>query len=199
MKTKDRIIEVAIRLFNQEGTKAVTTNHIAAAAGISPGNLYYHFRNKEEIIRDIFFRIVAFTDTESSYGSGFMVRPSIDNMEAVFKRVLALHWEYRFLYREFNALLNRDRELKAVIIRNQKKRLQEVGDSIQAFIDAGIFKSMSSAEIEFLKSALWIIGTYWHSFLEEGGKTITKARVEEGIEMLRQLLRPYLNKSMEVR
>ncbi|MEW6599457.1 MAG: TetR/AcrR family transcriptional regulator [Nitrospirota bacterium] len=192
METKDRIMQAAIKLFNQKGTKAVTTNHIAAAAGISPGNLYYHFRNKEEIIRAIFLSIVEFTGTKSSYGAGFRVDPSIENMEAVFKRVFVLHWEYRFLYREFNALLNRDNKLKTAIIRDQKKRLTEVRESIIAFIETGIFRSMDNSEIEFLQRSLWIIGTYWHSFLESGGKRITMARVEEGIDMMRKLLRPYM-------
>ena len=40
MATKDRIIETAIGLFNIHGTKAISTNHIAKAMGISPGNLY---------------------------------------------------------------------------------------------------------------------------------------------------------------
>jgi AcrR family transcriptional regulator len=192
METKDRIVAAAIKLFNQKGTKAVSTNHIAAAAGISPGNLYYHFRNKEEIIRAIFSRIVEFTGTESSYGSGFRVNPSLENMEAVFKRVFVLHWEYRFLYREFNALLNHDRDLRKAIIKDQKKRIAEVRNSINAFIDAGIFRAMDESEIDFLKTSLWIIGTYWHSFLESGGKKITIARVEEGVDMMRKLLRPYM-------
>lgn len=199
METKDRIIRAAIKLFNQHGTKAVSTNHIAATAGISPGNLYYHFRNKEEIIRAIFNRIVEFTGTESSYGSGFQVKPSIENMEAVFKRVFVLHWEYRFLYREFNALHNRDKELRIAIIKDQKKRLMEVRSSIIAFIDAGIFRAMDESEIEFLKTSLWIIGTYWHSFLESGGRKITIARVEDGIDMMRKLLRPYMNETVHAR
>ncbi len=47
--TKARIVEASLELFNQHGERAMTTNHIAAHLGISPGNLYYHSRNKEEI------------------------------------------------------------------------------------------------------------------------------------------------------
>src|SRR6266508_3429335 len=49
--TRKRIMDAARRLFNDGGTAAVSTNHVAAAAGISPGNLYYHFRDKHDIIR----------------------------------------------------------------------------------------------------------------------------------------------------
>ncbi|MCF6310208.1 MAG: TetR/AcrR family transcriptional regulator [Sulfurimonas sp.] len=36
---------------------SVTTNHIAKAAGISSGNLYCHYKNKEQIIREIYQEI----------------------------------------------------------------------------------------------------------------------------------------------
>ena len=54
---KERIIETALELFNVRGVQRVSTNHIAEHLSISPGNLYYHFANKEEIVRAIFPRI----------------------------------------------------------------------------------------------------------------------------------------------
>ena len=42
-ETKERILSAALRLFNSQGTAGVSTNHIAEAAGLSVGNLYYHF------------------------------------------------------------------------------------------------------------------------------------------------------------
>ncbi|MBC7457291.1 MAG: TetR/AcrR family transcriptional regulator, partial [Bdellovibrionaceae bacterium] len=56
MKTKDRILLVALDLFNADGATEVTTNDIAKALKMSPGNLYFHYKNKEQIIREIFKR-----------------------------------------------------------------------------------------------------------------------------------------------
>src|SRR5687768_18251967 len=60
--TKDRIVTAAVELFNASSVGAVTTNHIAAHLGISPGNLYYHYANKEEIVRAAFDRMNAEAD-----------------------------------------------------------------------------------------------------------------------------------------
>ncbi len=39
LNTRQRIVQAALELFNQQGERQVTTNHIAAHLGISPGNL----------------------------------------------------------------------------------------------------------------------------------------------------------------
>ena len=77
MNTHNRILATALRLFNQSGTAAVSTNHIADALGISPGNLYYHFRNKEAIIRALFEQQFAQWDAAYTLPSDHMPRWTI--------------------------------------------------------------------------------------------------------------------------
>ena len=54
MKTRDKILAAALTLFNEQGEHKVSTNHVAAHLGMSPGNLYYHFKNKQAIIFELF-------------------------------------------------------------------------------------------------------------------------------------------------
>lgn len=57
-ETFNKIVEASLQLFNQEGERVITTNHIAERMNISTGKLYYHFRNKEEIINELYQRYV---------------------------------------------------------------------------------------------------------------------------------------------
>src|SRR5690606_15802225 len=54
--TRDRILECALQCFNARGEGNVSVLEIATELGISPGNLYYHFRGKEPLVLALFER-----------------------------------------------------------------------------------------------------------------------------------------------
>jgi len=98
MKTRDRILQAALRLFNEEGVAEVSTNRIAAELGISPGNLYYHFKTKREIVERLFRRL------ENEAGPILMgpsaARPAVDDLWLFLHLVFEKMLEYRFVYRD---------------------------------------------------------------------------------------------------
>ncbi|RMG25013.1 MAG: TetR/AcrR family transcriptional regulator [Bacteroidetes bacterium] len=50
MKTKEKILHTALRLFNEQGTSEISSRNISDEMGISYGNLCYHFPKKSDII-----------------------------------------------------------------------------------------------------------------------------------------------------
>src|SRR5215210_7895619 len=136
MGTKGRIVEVATRLFNERGTAAVSTNHIAEEARISPGNLYYHFRNKEEIIRAIFGRMISAWEA-----MGELPRdraPTLTDLQQILEVTYSVLWEYRFFYREFVALLRRDPELGRRYRDVREGGLSNTEVLLKNFVESGV-------------------------------------------------------------
>src|SRR5512135_1912803 len=94
--TRTRIADAALALFNADGTHAISTRHVAAKLDISPGNLYYHFGNKEEIVLALYERI-------EHELLGILAPPatpiaSFDAILAYLDRLFAHLWQYRFFY-----------------------------------------------------------------------------------------------------
>ncbi|MBR1375278.1 MAG: TetR/AcrR family transcriptional regulator [Cardiobacteriaceae bacterium] len=50
-ETKNLIIETAIKLFDEKGYKYTKMSHIAVEANMTRGAVYWHFKNKQEILR----------------------------------------------------------------------------------------------------------------------------------------------------
>ncbi len=103
---RDRIVEASLALFNDEGVRRVTTNHIAAHLSISPGNLYYHFRNKEEIIRALFPRVVDAARASLALPEDRKITP--DNVGTYHLLGAQSLWAYRFFFRDRAELLASD-------------------------------------------------------------------------------------------
>lgn len=91
-KTRERILDISLAMFNDRGEPNVTTNHIADELEISPGNLYYHFRNKEDIVENLFARYEEKIDR-------VMVAPDerLPNLEDIW---LQLHLAFETMCRE---------------------------------------------------------------------------------------------------
>ena len=191
--TKDFILDTAIDLFNEQGTAAVSTNHIAEAAGISPGNLYYHFKNKEDIIRAVLDRMV--DEWNAVYVIPTDASFSLDVLRAALRRNFDLLWRYRFFYRELGALLRHDRQLGRYYKAIQQQRQREQLALFDRLAAAGVFTwPRKRSEVEETLTIAWIVGNYWLAYLESSGEDVTPEVLQQGVELIVRLFMPYLNK-----
>lgn len=194
MKTRNKIIESAIQLFNEQGTKAVTTNHIATAVGISPGNLYYHFRNKEDIIRAIFEQMDAYGMEQYQKILDKFQPGSLETMEQTFTMIQAYNWRYRFFKRELTALIMNDSILKDRFFQTHHTMLTVIRQSNDYSVTSGTLKPMSAKEMALFTEEIWLVTLFWLNYLEVGGEEINDATLRRGIDLLRNLIRPQLTR-----
>ena len=191
MSTRERILDTALRLFNETGTAAVSTNHIAQALGISPGNLYYHFRNKEEIIRALFERLFALWDEGGSLPAD---RPAtLEDLQQVVGGSYSLLWEYRFVYRELVALLRHDELLRRRWLEVRVRGFEGFFALIDAFRAAGVLRLPDDpAVLPRLAELVWLISEFWLARVEVSGETVDLARMDHGVALILQVLDPFV-------
>ena len=190
MSTRERILDTALALFNERGTAAVSTNHVAAACGISPGNLYYHFRNKEEIIRALFDRMFALWGRSSMPDD----RPlALADLQAIVRGAFALLGEYRFIYRELIALLRRDEYLQQRWAALRERGFAGVRALFDHFAEAGVLRKPDDPEeLTRLAELVWLVSEFWPASVEMGGHPLDAAQMDRGVALMLQVLQPYI-------
>jgi len=198
MTTRERILETACNLFNAQGTRAVSTNHIAAACDISPGNLYYHFRNKEAIIRAIFEQMAQVGVEEyQEINAGPQPDPAdaVTAMLDTFTMVQRFNWRYRFFKRELTALLHSDPQLAAdfAVVHAQHRTM--VRAAIDRLSTEGFITPLVEPERDLFVEQLWLIILFWLNYLEAGAEPINDETLARGNAVLLSAIRPHLTET----
>jgi len=160
-RTRARILAGSLRLFNELGEARVTTGMIAESLGMSPGNLYYHFRNKDQIVAELFARFEERIDVAPPAGSG--------GPEAIEDLWLYLHLmfegihEYRFLYRNLDDLVGRSRRLRESFNRIARRKRDAIVALCGGLADVGLMRATAD-EIRALAQNVLVVSTYWLNY-----------------------------------
>ncbi len=192
-RTRERILSVSLALFNDHGESNVTTGHIADELNISPGNLYYHFRNKDEIIHFLFAdfeRQIDVAPTEIT-DIGSAMEDLWLYLHMMFERI----WAYRFLYRNLDDLLARDEKLRShfnIIITHKREAVRVLCEALAN----GRAMRAGPAEIATLAENIMVVATYWLNYenlkQRAGIKDDPEKHLTRGVYQVMSLISPFL-------
>ena len=194
-QTRQRILDTALSMFNLQGEPNVTTNHIADELEISPGNLYYHFRNKDDIIEQLFARYEERMDTALVSPEGRL--RDLEDIWLQLHLVFECIWEYRFLYRDLVDILSRNRRLRLRFARILKRAADGASSGMKGLVQAGVMRA-SAAEVEATATNILVIATFWMNYASVRGDKDENEAIRSGIVQVMMLLSPLLRDAERV-
>ena len=160
-RTAERILEVTLELFNRFGEPNVSTTVISAELHISPGNLYYHYPAKDELINSLVDRY------ERALGELLGAAEQVRDVEDAWLFVhmlFELIWHYRFLYRDLNDLLSKNRRLEThfqTVLRDKARAVQALLDGLAR---GQAMRQSRRASPATVSNAMVVVLTYWLSY-----------------------------------
>mgnify|MGYP006267759987 FL=1 len=199
-RTAERILTVALDLFNRLGEPNVSTTALAQELGISAGNLYYHYPAKAELINALVQRY------QQSMQELLSAAPAVRHVEdawffvhLLFERI----WQYRFLYRDLNNLLSNNRELEhtfQAMLKDKAVAMQSLlGGLTGASSSEGAASSGDEVQHQAVAQAMVVVLTFWLNYEfalnprqalepEQAGEALAR-----GVHHALSLLMPYLD------
>ena len=194
-RTAERILEVTLELFNRHGEPNVSTTLISAELGISPGNLYYHYPAKDELINSLYDRYERALD-ELLQAAGDV--RNVEDAWLFFHMLFELIWKYRFLYRDLNDLVSTNRRLETRFQFVLKNKSQAVNKLLDGLALGGALRIAQPGEAATIATSMVVVLTYWlsYEYVREPRKALEPeaagASMMRGAFHVLGLLAPYL-------
>lgn len=190
-RTRERILETSLKLFNDFGEPNVTTQLISDEMGISPGNLYYHFHNKDEIVESLFADFER--EIEDTLSAPTRRAPNVEDIWLFLHLIFEAIWKFRFLYRDINELLSSNRLLETHFKRIVARKVGTATAICKGLVATGDMRA-TPAEIQALAINMTVVATYWLSFefVSDPRKKIDGNSLSRGAFQVMALAAPYL-------
>ncbi len=189
--TRERILDASLGMFNARGEPNVTTNHIADELDISPGNLYYHFRNKDDILEHLFARYEVRIEEALVLPDDRL--PTLEDIWLQLHVAFECMWDFRFIYRDLVDITSRNRKLRLHFSRILKRATANAEAVLRGLAAGGEMRA-SRAEIEATAHNILLVTSFWMSYNAVLGGHMEREATDltRGIYQVMMLLAPFL-------
>lgn len=187
--TKEKILETALEMFNRQGI-TISLRQIAAEAGISHGNLMYHFKTRQEIISQLHAKILqeAIEANQKLRSGAYLLE---DFYQTTFQGFKILY-KYRFFMIHLHEIVQEDPLLHKEFIRIEAIRSEMYLHLIHRFIDKGLMRNEEyTGEYDSLIIRIRIFSDFWISASRIYDKETVSKRLEKNTRLLMDMLYPY--------
>jgi AcrR family transcriptional regulator len=190
-RTRERILEASLRLFNDFGEPNVTTAVIADELNISPGNLYYHFHSKDEIVNALFGDFER--EIVETLAAPARRAPNVEDMWLFLHVLFEEIWRYRFLYRDLDDLLSRNRLLETHFKQILAHKVRTATELCEGLVATGEMQA-SPGEIQALATNMACLATYWLPFeyARDPRRRDAGSGLGRGVYQVMSMLAPFL-------
>lgn len=195
METRQSILDTALKLFNDKGAYAISTRHIAAEMNISPGNLYYHYRNKEEIIRHLLEQMtedysVLYRDWPANPGRQWSFNDLISETGNII-------YQYRFFYAEIATLIDKDPVLRKMYFKIKRDRIADFKKVYITLNNLDCFAlPLSDTDFNAIIENGWSMSEFIVQSMHINGVKITRSNINLYFKRIMHIVKPYLKQGI---
>lgn len=157
--TKQRILDSAVSLFNQQGIANVRLMQISDETGISVGNLAYHYKNKEAIVEAVYGQLFEeFADVLTVYMN--------DASLLDFDNQITAYYEFfrrnRFYLSNLFEIEKNYPAIHSKWQRNISKMIIQLRKRLDFLVDASIIHNEEEeGDFDYLAQAIWTTMVFW--------------------------------------
>lgn len=190
-RTRERILDATLALYNERGEPRVSTSLIAAELGISAGNLHYHFRRKDELSAALLDRFVA--EFESLLPPAGWRADHVEDAWLLLHLIFETLWRHRFLFRDLTGIMGRDRRTGQRLAKVFEHSVAAARGICLGLAEQGNLVA-STAEIDALAQNVAVVSLYWLSFesARNPRMLVGERAMTRGIRQVLMLVAPFL-------
>ncbi len=159
INTKQKILKAAIHLFNENGMTNVRLQQIADEIGISPGNLAYHFKNKEAIVESVQEDLCK---QVSEILSTYRIFPNLMDFDNQLSKYFSFTKTHPFYFLD---VLEINRHYPAIHAKRQIQILKLISQIRKRFDfnqQRGLIKEEPSVGFyDNIANTIWVLMTFW--------------------------------------
>lgn len=187
--TKQKILIKSLNLFNDSGISNVSLRAIADKAGISVGNLQYHFKKREDIIEALYFQLVEKIDSILFIKTDDLLQSFLN----ISVEIVTILYEYHFFLLDFITITRRNYKIKRHYSELSKRREIEFIKVVDVLIKNGVFREeLLKNEYHSLFKRIEVISNFWFSSILIQADVLSRESIEQYSLLISQSIYPYL-------